>query len=65
MVTDGKCLMQTDSLTHSLSYPKSRDAIASKNWSPIAYKMVSKWSPLHQKTGLHLFSNGDFFWSPN
>ena len=26
MVTDRKCLMQT----HSLSYPKSRDAIASK-----------------------------------
>ena len=30
MVTDRKCLMQTYSLTHLLSYPKSRDAIASK-----------------------------------
>ena len=37
MITDGKCLMQS----YSLPYPKSRDAIASKNRFCTLLKCVS------------------------
>ena len=67
MIMDGKWLHDSDSLTYQLSYPQSRDAIASKSINDTGHGLVSHNKKYHDNLICHIcgFESQAVVWRGN